>query len=267
MRQYLYILLTFILLVNTNTIIANTPDKEIVRSDSNISGHVIDKNTGEHLAYVTIIVKGTNIHVTTDASGHYILHNAPLGKITLEASFVGYISKQQEVLVEKNKFIEINFELAEDVMILEQVVVSGSRSETKRKNSPSLVNIVNDKMFDATASTTVADALSYQPGVRIEEDCQNCGLPQVRINGLDGQYSQILMDSKPVFSALTGVYGIEQIPANMIDRVEVVRGGGSALFGSSAIAGTINIITKEPTYNSAEVANTTTSLGISGAID
>ncbi|MDE6526858.1 MAG: TonB-dependent receptor, partial [Muribaculaceae bacterium] len=100
-----------------------------------------------------------------------------------------------------------------------------------------------------------------------ENDCQNCGFTQVSINGLDGHYSQILMNSRPVFSALTGVYGLEQIPANMIDRVEVMRGGGSALFGSSAVGGTINIITKDPMVNSAQVSHRITSVGPSGSFD
>ena len=100
----------------------------------------------------------------------------------------------------------------------------------------------------------------------MENNCQNCGFQQVRINGLDGQYTQILIDSRPIFSALAGVYGIEQLPANMVDRVEVMRGGGSALFGSSAIAGTINIITKEPVRNSASVSHTTTSIGGTSAM-
>ena len=101
----------------------------------------------------------------------------------------------------------------------------------------------------------------FQPGVRVETNCQNCGFQQVRINGLDGPYTQILIDSRPIFSALSGVYGLEQIPANMIERVEVMRGGGSALFGSSAIAGTINIITKEPMRNSAQIAHSLTMIG------
>jgi len=112
----------------------------------------------------------------------------------------------------------------------------------------------------------VAQGLAFQPGVRVENNCQNCGFQQVRINGLDGQYTQILIDSRPIFSALAGVYGIEQLPANMVDRVEVMRGGGSALFGSSAVAGTINIITKEPVRNSAAISNVTTLIGGSSAM-
>ena len=98
--------------------------------------------------------------------------------------------------------------------------------------------------------------MNFQSGLRVENNCQNCGFPQVRINGLEGPYSQILINSRPIISALSGVYGLEQIPVNMIERVEVVRGGGSALFGANAVGGTINIITKDPINNSFQVAST-----------
>ncbi len=147
------------------------------------------------------------------------------------------------------------------------MVITASKSETKRRESPSLVNITTGKLLANVGACSLADGLDFQPGVRVENDCQNCGFTQVRINGLDGHYSQILMNSRPVFSALAGVYGLEHIPANMIDRIEVMRGGGSALFGSSAIGGTINIITKDPQVNSAQVSHTLTSIGVSGALD
>ena len=99
------------------------------------------------------------------------------------------------------------------------------------------MNVLDAKIFDNTQSSFLSQALKFQPGVRVEDNCQNCGFSQVRINGLEGPYSQVLIDSRPVFSSLAGIYGLEQIPTNMIERVEVMRGGGSALFGSSAIAG------------------------------
>ena len=154
-----------------------------------------------------------------------------------------------------------------DVFQLEQVVVTSSKTEIKRRQSPSLINVISSKAFLNVGASTLADGLDFQPGVRVENDCQNCGFTQVRINGLDGHYSQILVNSRPVFSALAGVYGLEHLPANIIDRVEVMRGGGSALFGSSAIGGTINIITKDPSVNSAEVSHTLTSIGFTGALD
>jgi len=82
-------------------------------------------------------------------------------------------------------------------------------------------------------------------GVRVENNCQNCNFNQVRINGMEGKYSQILIDGLPIVSALAGVYVLEQIPANMIERLEVVKGGGSPLYGSNAVAGVVNVITKK----------------------
>lgn len=234
---------------------------ELKDTDANIIGHVIDKHTKEHLPYVTVSLKGTTIGTTTDETGHYFLKNLPEGTFTLEVASVGYKTVRQEVRLIKGKSLELNFEIEEDMVALDGVVVSANRNETTRRMAPTLVNVVSMKTFEDTNSSCLAQGLNFQPGVRVENNCQNCGFQQVRINGLDGPYTQILIDSRPVFSALSGVYGLEQIPANMIDRVEVMRGGGSALFGSSAIAGTINIITKEPTRNSAQFSHTLTGIG------
>jgi outer membrane receptor for ferrienterochelin and colicins len=234
-------------------------------SDAHIYGHVIDKKTGEHLPYVVVLLKGTTIGVSTENSGHYMIRNVPEGNFVVEVSAIGYKTQSYDLNIKKGRSYEVNFILEEDYVQLDGVIVSATRSETTRRMSPTLVNVVGMDVYNKTNSTTVAQGLSFQPGVRVENNCQNCGFQQVRINGLDGQYTQILIDSRPIFSALAGVYGIEQLPANMVDRVEVMRGGGSALFGSSAIAGTINIITKEPVRNSASISHTTTSIGLSSA--
>ena len=234
-------------------------------TDAHIHGHVIDKATGEHLPYIVVLLKGTTIGVATENTGHYMIRNVPEGKFTVEVSAMGYKTQTRELNIKKGHAYEVNFILEEDHVQLDGVIVSATRSETTRRMSPTLVNVVGMDIYDRGNCTTVAQGLSFQPGVRVENNCQNCGFQQVRINGLDGQYTQILIDSRPIFSALAGVYGIEQLPANMVDRVEVMRGGGSALFGSSAIAGTINIITKEPVRNSANISHTTTSIDGSAA--
>ena len=236
-------------------------------TDANVMGHVIDKTTNEHIAYVTIRLVGTSYGTMTDATGHYFLKNIPDGDYEIEATYIGYVSQKFKVRIKGRRTQEVNFSLKEDVMQLEQIVVTGNKGEVKRRNSSTLVGVLNAKTFDLVSACSLADGLNFQPGVRVENNCQNCGFTQVRINGLDGHYSQVLMNSRPVFSALAGVYGLEQIPANMIDRVEVMRGGGSALFGSSSIGGTINIITKDPIVNYAEVANTSTLIGMENAID
>jgi outer membrane receptor for ferrienterochelin and colicins len=235
-------------------------------TDAHIHGHVIDKATGDHLPYIVVMLKGTTIGVTTEHTGHYMIRNIPEGRFTIEVSAIGYKTQTREVNIAKGRSYEVNFTLEEDFVLIDGVIVSATRSETTRRMSPTLVNVVGMDTYDRTNATTVAQGLSFQPGVRVENNCQNCGFQQVRINGLDGQYTQILIDSRPIFSALAGVYGIEQLPANMVDRVEVMRGGGSALFGSSAIAGTINIITREPVRNSAAISHTATSIAGSSAL-
>lgn len=236
-------------------------------TDANVFGHVKDAQTGEHVHFVVIKVKGTTIVTTTDNTGHFFLKNLPEGTLGIEARYLGYSSQTINVTIKKNKSQEVNFTLNPSDTDIDEVVVSANRNETKRSMAPNLVNVIGSKVFDITQSTCLAKGLNFQPGVRTEDDCQNCGFTQVRINGLDGHYSQILVNSRPVFSSLNGVYGLEHIPANMIDRVEVVRGGGSALFGASAIGGTINIITKEPLHNSASFAHNFMSQGGANSFD
>ena len=245
----------------------STVDENDKSTDANVYGHVIDKKSGEHMPYVTIQLKGTTIATTTDQTGHYFLKNLPEGTFTIVVKYLGYKTVERTVTIKHDATQEQNFALITDDVSLDEVVVSANRSETKRRLAPNLVNVIGSKLFDMTQSTCLAQGLNFQPGVRTEDNCQNCGFTQVRINGLDGHYSQILVDSRPVFSSLNGVYGLEQIPANMIDRVEVVRGGGSALFGASAIGGTINIITKEPTRNSASFGHTFMSQGGANSFD
>lgn len=146
--------------------------------------------------------------------------------------------------------------LEKDILGLDEVVVTGTRSRISKRDSPIIVSTVNSKKLASTQSNTLAEGIIFSPGVRVETNCQNCGFTQVRLNGLQGSYTQILVNSRPIFSSLLGVYGLEQIPANSIQNIEIVRGGGSALYGSNAIAGTVNVITKDPVLNSWDISST-----------
>lgn len=229
-------------------------------TDAHIIGHITSGE--EHLPFATVVVLGSTIGTTTDETGHYRLINLPFGEHTVEVRSLGYRTQKKTVQLTEPQTIELNFDLEEDALNVEEVVVSANRAEQKRTEAPIIVNTLSPKLFATSQSVTLGEGLCFSPGLRLENNCQNCGFTQVRMNGLEGPYSQILINSRPIFSGLAGVYGLELIPANMIERVEVIRGGSSALFGSNAIAGTVNIILKEPQSSSYEVGSTYTALGV-----
>ncbi|MDO4756708.1 MAG: TonB-dependent receptor, partial [Parabacteroides sp.] len=227
-----------------------------VRHGNLIKGHVIEEDTEESLPYASILIVETGAGTVSDESGHFVFKDLPEGEYTLRVQLLGYATQEKEVSVSKDYTTVIHFAMKEEGILTDEVVVSANRNEVSRKMAPVVVNVMSAKLFDQVNSTDLAKSLNYQSGLRVENSCQNCAFPQVRINGLEGPYSQILINSRPVISALSGVYGLEQIPTNMIERVEVVRGGGSALFGANAVGGTINIITKDPVNNSFQVSTT-----------
>ncbi|NJL77623.1 MAG: TonB-dependent receptor, partial [Saprospiraceae bacterium] len=214
-----------------------------------ISGKILDKK--DPAVGATILILETKQGASSDKEGNFALEKVASGTYTLKISTIGYLSKELPVTVSNSDVAIGEIFLQEDFLKLEQVVVTATRDEILRKDAPIMCSVVDDKIFNATQSIVLAEGLSFQPALRIENNCQNCGFNGLRMNGLEGAYSQILIDGRPIYNSLQGVYGLEQIPNNMIDRVEVVRSGGSALYGSSAVAGTVNIITKEPIKNSA----------------
>ncbi|MBI5008466.1 MAG: TonB-dependent receptor [Bacteroidia bacterium] len=235
------------------------------KTDSNVVGHVI--SMGNHIPYATVSIKGTTLGVNTDETGHFQIINLPPGKHIVKAQSIGYKPLEKEVIIKSGETVEIKFELESDIMGLEEVVITADRSEMKRTESVTIVNTLSPKLFSSAQSVTLIEGLTFSPGLRIENNCQNCGFSQVRMNGMEGPYSQILINSRPIFSGLAGVYGLELIPTNMIERIEIVRGGGSALYGSNAIAGVINVILKESISNSYEAGYSTgfTGVGVKGS--
>lgn len=255
MKKYLFSLILTV--VSINGMYAATPVKE----GNQIAGHVIEKGTEDNIPFAAILIVGTDLGTTSNEDGKFVFKNLKAGKYTLRVSSIGYVTQEKEVIVSDNATSLVHFQMDTDNFITDEVVVSANRNEVSRKDAPVVVNVMSQKLFETVNSPDLAKSLNYQSGVRVENNCQNCTFPQVRINGLEGPYSQILINSRPVMSALSGVYGLEQIPVNMIERIEVVRGGGSALFGANAVAGTINIITKDPISNSFQFNTNFTNMG------
>ncbi len=258
-KLYIFTLLLISSLISINTFSSNT--EEIGNTtDANLVGHVISQE--EHIAFATVAILGTSIGTVTDETGHYQLVNLPEGEHTIIVSMVGYKTQQKIINLIKGKTKELKFDLEKDVLNIDEVVVSADRTAQKRTEAPVIVNTISTRIFNSSQSLTLGDGLNFSPGLRMENNCQNCGFTQVRMNGMEGSYSQILINSRPIFSGLAGVYGLELIPSTIIEKVEVVRGGGSALYGSNAIAGTINIILKEPKRNTYEVGADYSTIGL-----
>ena len=216
-----------------------------------VMGNVTNEQTDEPLTGVVLQLVENKTKATTNEAGEYIFMGTKSGKYTLRAILLGYETLETTIEVSADEAVtRCDLKMQPKNYDMNEVVVSANRNEVKRSMAPVVVSVLNQKMFETVNSPDLAKSLNFQSGLRVENNCQNCAFPQVRINGLEGRYSQILINSRPVVSALSGVYGLEQIPVNMIERVEVVRGGGSALFGANAVGGTINIITKTPTSNS-----------------
>ena len=236
------------------------------KANTLVKGHILNSK-GKHLPYASVVIKGTTIGTITDQSGHFKMTGVPKGTHTLTAKCLGYKPQSVEIKLEEGESMEITFQLTEDVLNMEEVVVTGDRTGTPRRESSVIVNSLKPKLFESTQSVTLSEGLNFSPGLRVENSCQNCGFAQVRMNGMEGPYSQILINSRPIFSGLAGVYGLELIPSNMIERVEVIRGGGSALYGSNAIAGIINLIMKDPINDSYEfgINGGSTGIGLEGS--
>ena len=228
---------------------------QVYSQTGKVSGTITSENTP--VPFVNVYLQGTSIGTTSNENGKFVLDNIEYGSYQLVASLTGFSEGIKSILIDQKKStLTVDFSLAENAYQIEEVVVSGTRTSKKITDSPVMVNVLNQRTLESVQACNLSDGLKFQPGLRVETNCQTCNYTQLRMNGLGGSYSQILINGRPIFSPLLGLYGLEQIPTNMLDRVEVIRGGGSALYGSSAIGGTVNIITKLPTKNSYDIGYT-----------
>ena len=156
--------------------------------------------------------------------------------------------------------LELNYNLTDSIVNLEDIVVTATKTPKRKINSPIIINVINSQAIRDVQACNLSETLSFQTGLRVETDCQTCNYTQLRINGMTGGFSQILINGRPTFSPLMGLYALEQFPSNMIEKIEIMKGGGSTLYGSSAIGGTVNIITKIPKENSSQIEFNTLSI-------
>ncbi len=207
-----------------------------------LKGRVINRITEEAVPYATVSVAGFDINTICDANGNFrlvITADTTIEIVVMAANF------HTTVIPVKGKQPFIEVELEPQQKNLQEVVVSGTLKEVEKTNSPIVVESYSGKFFKKNASSNLFEALSNINGVQPQLNCNVCNTGDIHINGMEGPYTMVLIDGMPVVSNLATVYGFSGIPAGLIKRVEIVKGPSSTLYGSEAVAGVINIVTKD----------------------
>jgi outer membrane receptor for ferrienterochelin and colicins len=204
-----------------------------------IQGKITDRS-GKTVAFAALAITGSTIAGTSDESGNFTLR-VPAGQQRLKVFSVGHVSRDIRITV-PGKFLSIVLEAAENA--LEEVVVTGTMREMSKDDSPVNIDIITPLLFQKTSTPNLFEATSLVNGVKPQVNCNVCNTGDIHINGLEGPYTLILIDGMPIVSGLSSVYGLMGIPASMIERLEIAKGPSGALYGSEAMGGTINLITK-----------------------
>ena len=224
-------IISYIILVFTSSVFAQQ-----------VNGKVVYKN--QPVEYATIHLKNKNLTIQTNKIGEFTFDKMPKGKHTFVIKSIGYkqLTKQFEVN-ENITYIEIELEL--DELFLNEIVVTGTMEEVHIKDSPVKVEVITSEFLSTNPTNNLMEAISTVNGVQECVTCGVCGTNDIHINGMEGTYSMVMIDGMPIMGSLASVYGLNGIPTEMIDQIEIIKGPSSTLYGSEAVSGVINIITKK----------------------
>ena len=207
-----------------------------------ISGKVTSENLP--LPYTNVILDGTTKGAITDENGKFIITNVSQGTYNIAVSFTGFTTQKKRIAI-SNSDVVINFELNQSDA-LDEVIVTGTLKAVSRLESPVPVEVYSPTFLKKNPTPNIFEALQNVNGVRPQLNCNVCNTGDIHINGLEGPYTLVMIDGMPIVSGLSTVYGLSGIPNSLIEQVEIVKGPASSLYGSEAVGGLINIITKLP---------------------
>ncbi len=209
-----------------------------------VSGTV--SHQGKPVEFMNVLLTGTHLGATTMESGKFIISSVPAGIYEIKISGIGYQAKSLTTVVKSNETLKLEIDLKEDVSQLREVVITGTMKEVTKMDSPIPIEVYAPSFFMKNQTPNIFESLSMVNGVQPQINCNVCNTGDIHINGLEGPYTMILIDGMPIVSSLSTVYGLAGIPNSLVKRMEIVKGPASTLYGSEAVGGVINIITKEP---------------------
>jgi len=215
-----------------------------LRAETVVEGQVYAD--GRPVSFAVVGVKGTTYGTQADVEGAFVMRGVPAGEHTFAASFMGYRTSEVRATLVEGEVLRVDFALEERAVELDGVVVTGTLTRTFVKDSPTKINVVSPTYLEKVPTANVMEVLENVNGLYQQVDCGVCGTNNIRINGMDGPYTAVLIDGMPIMSSLATVYGLNGISPAMIQQVEIIKGPMSTLYGSEAMGGVINVITKSP---------------------
>ncbi len=215
---------------------------------SQTTGNITGKISCERHAvpYVNVGISNTAFGTSTNEQGIFKLNNIPVGKYTLQASAIGYKNYKRTIEVKSGETTSIQFDLEKMEQQLNEVVITGTLNEVTLMESVAPIEVFTPVFFRKNPTPALFEALQIVNGVRPQINCSVCNTGDVHINGMEGPYTMITIDGMPIVGGLASVYGLNGIPNSMIEQMEIVKGPASTLYGSEAVGGLINVITKTP---------------------
>lgn len=211
-----------------------------------IEGSGASDRAKEAIGFATVRLVGTKFGARADSSGTFRILNVPEGSYTLEVKRIGWKTLTKNITLAASQNLSLSLTMKEDKRVTEKLVVTGTMRETLISDSPVMVEVYTPTFLKKNPTACLFDALQTVNGVRPQLNCSICNTGDIHINGLEGAYTMVMIDGMPIVSGLSTVYGLNGIPSSLVERIEIVKGPASTLYGSEALAGIINVITKSP---------------------
>lgn len=216
-----------------------------IAQEASIQGYV--RSDGEPIQFAVVSIQHSGAGAVTDAEGFFRVNGLHPGNYELQVALIGFETVTLSLQIrEKDQIFSVGINLVEAAVFLDEVVVSGTLKEVSRLASPVPVEVYKASFFKMNPTPSLFESLQNVNGVRPQLNCNVCNTGDIQINGLPGPYTMVLIDGMPIVSGLSTVYGLTGIPQSLIERIEVVKGPASTLYGSEAVGGLINVITKNP---------------------
>jgi len=200
---------------------------------------------GSPVIGANVIIENTNLGAASNYQGKFVIHNIPAGKYILDVQFVGFVlDSKPEIQIETDENIVLNLDLTEDLLETENIVVTGTRTRRLIKDSPVSTEVIHADEIKNIGAENVGEVLEERAGIIVNQDGARGGLLSAQLQGLDDNHTLILIDGMPMVGRIAGQLDLSRVSVQNIERIEIVKGAASALYGSEAVGGVVNIITR-----------------------